>query len=111
MCQDIVKEYIAARTKSVTEELIMLAWRRLGIRPLNLEVFTEEDFAPSYALSTNPPLPVLFTALSASDGLGSPNSPSPPSSGEGENVDHYERPGKSGAEGTVATGLNKAYGS
>jgi hypothetical protein len=107
--QDVVKEYMAARTKSVTEGLIISAWRRSGIRPLNPDVFTEEDFTPSYASSTKPPLPVSFPGFP--DGLGSPDSPGPSSGGGGEGVDCSKRPGESGAERAVTTGLNEACGS
>ena len=66
--QNVVKEYMAARTESMKEETILSAWTKSGIRPLNPQVFTEEDFAPSYASSINPPLPVPF--LDLADGPG-----------------------------------------
>ena len=56
----VIKEYMTARTESITEDLIVSVWRRSGIRPPNPKVFTEEDFAPSYSSSTSPPLPVSF---------------------------------------------------
>ena len=65
----LVREYMTARTMSITEDLVVSAWRRSGIRPLNPQVFTEEDYAPSYASSINPPLPVSFPGLA-----NSPNS-------------------------------------
>jgi hypothetical protein len=63
-CQNVVKEHMAARTNSITKELVILTWRKSGIRPLDPQVFTKEDYtpslAPSYSSSVNPPLPVLF---------------------------------------------------
>jgi hypothetical protein len=58
--RNVVKEYMAARTESITDELITMAWRKSGIRPLNPQVFTEADFAPSYGSSFNPQFPVFF---------------------------------------------------
>jgi hypothetical protein len=59
----VVKEYMAARTDSITEKVILSAWKRSGIRPLDPNVFTEEDYAPSYGSSINPPLPVPFPSI------------------------------------------------
>ena len=110
--QVVIREYMAARAKSVKEELILSAWRRSGIRPLNPDVFTEEDFAPSYASSTKPPLPVPFPSLP--DGFDSLEAPGSSSGGGGECVDRSESPGGSGAEraeSSAMTGLSEARGS
>ena len=103
--QDVVKEYLAARTESITEELIISAWRQSGIRPLNPQVFTDEDFAPSYASSTNPPLPVSFSDLD--------NGPEASSSGQQaatERNDSNEGPGAESNTMMDASGLNVAHG-
>ena len=52
-CQQLVKEYMKARNKSITENLILSAWKKTGIRPFNPQVFTDEDFGPSFVSSTN----------------------------------------------------------
>jgi hypothetical protein len=79
--ENVVKEYMIARTKSVTTQVIVSAWRRPGICPLNAEVFTKEDFAPSYSSSTSPPLPVSFP------GFNDPESLCPSSEGVVEGID------------------------
>ncbi|KIK83405.1 hypothetical protein PAXRUDRAFT_76110, partial [Paxillus rubicundulus Ve08.2h10] len=45
--KNLIKEYMAARAESFKEETILKAWRKSGINPLNLDIFTEEDYAPS----------------------------------------------------------------
>ena len=79
--ENVVKEYMIARTKSVTTQVIVSAWRRSGICLLNAEVFTEEDFAPSYSSSTSPPLPVSFP------GLNDPKTSCPSSESVVEGID------------------------
>lgn len=98
--RNVVKEYMAARTDSITEELVVSAWRKSGIRPLDPQVFTEEDYAPSYSSSVNPPLPVLFPDLD--------NNPGASSGGPNEDNRGIEDPG--GESDTVmdASGLNVA---
>ncbi|KAH9018843.1 DDE superfamily endonuclease-domain-containing protein [Lactarius pseudohatsudake] len=102
----VVREYMAARTKSVNEELIISAWRRSGIRPLNPEVFTEEDFAPSYSSSTKPPFPVSFPDPT---NIADTSDPSP--GGENECNSSLEDPGAESSALTDASGLNVARGS
>ena len=53
LCQQLVKEYMKAHNKSITENLILSAWKKTGIRPFNPQVFTDEDFGPSFVLLTN----------------------------------------------------------
>ena len=57
---DVVKEYLAARADSVDSDIILTAWRKSGIRPLNPGVFTEKDFAASFTSSINLPFPSSF---------------------------------------------------
>ena len=101
--QNVVKEYMAARTQSVNEELVISAWRRSGIRPLNPDVLTEEDFAPSYSSSTSPPLPVSFP--------DSTNHLDPLSGGANEGNDGAENTGAESGTLIDASGLNVARGS
>jgi hypothetical protein len=91
--QNVVEEYLAARTQSITEGLILSAWRHSGIRPLDPNVFTEEHFAPSYASSTNPPLPVSFPG--PTNDLDSPQDEAPdqPSGDECEGSGRSENAG------------------
>jgi hypothetical protein len=49
-----------ARTRSIKENVILSAWKKTGIRPFNPQIFTDEDFGPSFASSTNRPLPKSF---------------------------------------------------
>ncbi|KIK50955.1 hypothetical protein GYMLUDRAFT_182066 [Collybiopsis luxurians FD-317 M1] len=58
--QDIVKEYWAARAKAFQESMILQAWHKSGICPLNPGIFTDADFAPSIMSSTKVQLPKSF---------------------------------------------------
>ena len=58
--RDVVKEYWTARNIAFKEDTILQAWRKSGIRPLNPNIFTEADFAPSIASSTQVQLPRSF---------------------------------------------------
>ena len=90
--ENVVKEYMNARTKSVNTALVVSAWKRAGIWPLNAQVFTEEDFAPSYSSSKNPPLPVSFPGHLNSPNASGPSSGSSGGGNEGiESID-AERP-------------------
>ena len=53
--QQVVKEYMTARTKSFKESTILSAWKKSGILLFNPGMFTSEDFSPS--------IPSLFKAL------------------------------------------------
>ena len=91
--ENVVEEYLAARTDLITEGLILSAWKKSGIRPLDPNVFSEEDFAPSYASLTNPPLPISFPSLT--NDLDSPQVEDSyrPSGDECEGIDHSENGG------------------
>lgn len=41
-------------------ETILKAWRKAGIRPINPDIFTEADYAPSYSTSTQMHVPPSF---------------------------------------------------
>jgi hypothetical protein len=58
--KNVVKEYMKARNASFKSETILQAWRKAGIRPINLTIFTEADFAPSYSTSINMHAPESF---------------------------------------------------
>ncbi|KAF8150836.1 hypothetical protein B0H34DRAFT_630718, partial [Crassisporium funariophilum] len=50
-----------AREKSFSENTILQAWKKSGIRPLNgVAVFTEADFAPSKNTSNRAHVPNTF---------------------------------------------------
>lgn len=57
---DFVREYMAVRRRTMTPEVILGAWRRTGLMPFNSAIFTEKDFAPSYATSTQVYTPPSF---------------------------------------------------
>jgi hypothetical protein len=114
MCRDVPREYLIARTKSVTETTILAAWRKAGIKPFNPEIFTLEDMAPSFASSTTAPLPKSFPVLpsdsedsyqSSDDETYNDNSSdSGDLNGEGERVDNEEDMPQRCAEFQVANG-------
>ncbi|KIJ08364.1 hypothetical protein PAXINDRAFT_18494 [Paxillus involutus ATCC 200175] len=64
--KNLIKEYMAARAESFKEETILKAWRKSGINPLNPDIFTKEDYAPSYSTSTNLHLPEMFPSVGSS---------------------------------------------
>lgn len=50
--RDVVKEYMAARASAFKGSTILAAWRKSGICPLNPDIFTDADYAPSITTST-----------------------------------------------------------
>ena len=58
--RDVVKEYFAARRKAFKPTTIQQAWRKSGLRPLNPDLFTPSDFAPSHSSSTASHTPSSF---------------------------------------------------
>ena len=58
--QQVMKEYMAARTKSFKEKTILSAWRKSGISPFDSGMFTSKDFGPSVPSSFKAPLPKSF---------------------------------------------------
>jgi hypothetical protein len=87
----------------ITEKLIISAWKRSRIKPLNPQVFTKEDYAPSYASSINPPLPVSFPNLD--------DSPEASSSGQHAANESNKDQGAESDAMIDLSGLNMAHGS
>lgn len=58
--QQVVKEYMTARTESFKEKTILSAWRKSGISPFDPGRFTLHDFGPSIPSSFKAPLPKSF---------------------------------------------------
>jgi len=57
---DFVKEYMVARAEAFKPETIKKAFANSGLNPLNPDIFTERDFAPSYQSSTQAQVPASF---------------------------------------------------
>ncbi|KIL58603.1 hypothetical protein M378DRAFT_86304 [Amanita muscaria Koide BX008] len=57
---NVVPEYLEVRKKAVTKDLIRTAFVKTGIYPVNRNVFSEEDFAPSMASSSCAHVPASF---------------------------------------------------
>ncbi|KAG1723713.1 uncharacterized protein EDB91DRAFT_1255529 [Suillus paluster] len=51
---------MAAQAQAFTEEMITKAWKNSGIHPLDPHIFTNKDFAPSMATSTEAHVPPSF---------------------------------------------------
>jgi hypothetical protein len=49
-----------ARRKAFKSENIFQAWKKSGLQPLNSDIFTASDFAPSHSSSTNCHAPQTF---------------------------------------------------
>lgn len=58
--QDFVKEYMLARDEAFKAETIEKAFKNSGIRPLNPNIFTEADYAPSRVSSTQAHTPSTY---------------------------------------------------
>jgi len=77
--KDVVREYFTARRKAFTEKNILQAWRKSGLRPLNPDIFTTADFAPSHSSSSRCHAPSTFPSrmphvpdASSDDGMFDP---------------------------------------
>jgi hypothetical protein len=79
----LVREYMKAHTVSLKEKVILSAWKKTGIRPFNPQIFTREDFGPSFVSSTNRRLPDLFPVLGQNDDCEASSEPSYSSSEDG----------------------------
>lgn len=64
---NFVREYMVAREKAFKPETIKKAWAKCGICPLNPNIFTEADFAPSTSSSRHARLPGTYPAGHDSD--------------------------------------------
>lgn len=57
---DIVKEYMTIRETVFTPDLISKAFERTGINPLNKDIFTAADYAPSLSTSVLGEMPSTY---------------------------------------------------
>ncbi|KAJ7112590.1 DDE superfamily endonuclease-domain-containing protein, partial [Mycena epipterygia] len=53
----LIPTYLEVRKAVMTQSNILSAFRKTGIRPINPNVFTEDDYAPSWTTSTESHLP------------------------------------------------------
>ena len=58
----VIPAYIQSTRDVMTKELITKAFEKTGLHPVNRQIFTEEDFAPSKASSTVAHVPSSFPA-------------------------------------------------
>ena len=56
----VIREYMTARASAVNQSNILNAWRKTGIHPLNPDIFTTVDYAPSNPTSVSSVLPESF---------------------------------------------------
>lgn len=75
--EDVVKEYMAARQKTFEPELIRKAFERSGLNPINKDIFSASDFAPSTSTSTISHMPSSYPIISCQPSLVSAASSSP----------------------------------
>lgn len=88
---DVVKEYMAIRKKTFSAELIRKAFQRAGLNPINENVFTADDFAPSIATSTVAHMPASYPSC--------PEAPSLPAGPSISAADSESAPASSTATG------------
>ncbi|KAJ3979035.1 hypothetical protein F5890DRAFT_1559293 [Lentinula detonsa] len=61
--RNVVTEYMAARALAFKESTILASWRKSGIHPMNPDIFSEADFAPSITTSTQLHWPSSFPPI------------------------------------------------
>jgi hypothetical protein len=59
-----VSKYMSVCEKAVTVPVILGGWAKSGLEPFNPNIFTNANYAPSWATSTKVFLPLLFPASS-----------------------------------------------
>lgn len=57
---NVIQNYVEVREKHLLPELIQKSFRKTGLYPVNRNVFTDHDFAPSKVTSTQVSLPDSF---------------------------------------------------
>jgi hypothetical protein len=70
---NVIQNYLQVREKYMTEHLIKTGSKKTGIYPINPNVFTKEDFAPSKASSTIAWAPSSYPADVPSSGTAIPS--------------------------------------
>jgi hypothetical protein len=68
-CDTVIEEWLDLRNEFMDEEIIQSAWRRTGHAPLNPDIFTDSDFAPSKSFSTELHLPEGYPPQEQTDVL------------------------------------------
>ena len=61
-CLTVIPAYIQSTCSAMTKDLIAKAFEKTGLYPVNCQIFTEENFAPSKASSTIAHIPSSFSA-------------------------------------------------
>src|SRR5882762_5390096 len=56
-CQDFVQEYMGIQCATFKPNTILQAFKKGGIKPLNPDIFSDHDFAPSIPISTAAHIP------------------------------------------------------
>jgi hypothetical protein len=77
--KEVVTEYFVARREAFKSTNILKAWKNSGLCPLNPDMFTALDFAPSHSSSTQRHAPSSFPSkmphapdTSSNDGMFNP---------------------------------------
>jgi hypothetical protein len=58
--RQVIQEYMPAWEAAFHPDVVVAAWKACGLRPVNLEIFTEADYAPSSAIAVNACLPQSY---------------------------------------------------
>lgn len=58
--EDFIREYLMVRDQCMSRNVILAAWKKTGLSPLNPGIFDDDDFAPSNVTSTRSYMPDDF---------------------------------------------------
>jgi hypothetical protein len=85
---DFVREYMGVRRDAFKERTVLQAWKKSGAWPINPNVFTDDDFAPSVPYSTQVrDLPATFPSSKTAEPPASADEPDASSDNESDDSD------------------------
>ncbi|TFK67012.1 hypothetical protein BDN72DRAFT_771347, partial [Pluteus cervinus] len=65
--RDVIPEYLQARERAFSKEVIIAAWKKCGMNPIDSSVFTSKDYAPSINTSYQSTVPGSYPVHIPSD--------------------------------------------
>lgn len=83
----VIPAYTQSTCNAMTKELIAKAFEKTGLHPVNHQIFTREDFAPSKASSNVTHVPISFLADFPSSDLAEASDDNMQSASDPSNLD------------------------